>query len=58
MFRKALTLMVVLVLVLITAACGSNKTSGETKGYIGISMPTKSSERWVNDGFTICRGCY
>ncbi|WP_217608771.1 substrate-binding domain-containing protein, partial [Bacillus sp. GbtcB15] len=23
---------------------------GESKGFIGISMPTKSSERWVKDG--------
>lgn len=50
MFKKTLTLLSVLVLVLITAACGNTKMSGETKGYIGISMPTKSSERWVNDG--------
>jgi putative multiple sugar transport system substrate-binding protein len=30
--------------------CGVLETSRESKGFIGISMPTKSSERWVNDG--------
>lgn len=39
-----------MVLIFITAACGVEKTTGESKGFIGISMPTKSSERWVNDG--------
>jgi putative multiple sugar transport system substrate-binding protein len=51
-------------LVLTLAACGGAKnagsttsagnsggnTGGEDKGTIGIAMPTKSSERWVNDG--------
>jgi len=31
-------------------ACSSNQASGKESGYVGISMPTKSSERWVNDG--------
>lgn len=44
------TFIAVIVLTFITAACGVEKTSGESKGFIGISMPTKSSERWVNDG--------
>ncbi|QYR23919.1 sugar-binding protein [Paenibacillus sp. sptzw28] len=50
-------------LVLTLAACGGAKNGGSTttagnsggntggdKGTIGIAMPTKSSERWVNDG--------
>jgi putative multiple sugar transport system substrate-binding protein len=37
---------------LLLAACGGNKTSGgsEEKGLIGVAMPTKSSQRWVDDG--------
>lgn len=27
--------------------------NAKTKGYIGISMPTKSSERWIKDGGTM-----
>ncbi|MBW4839092.1 MAG: sugar-binding protein [Paenibacillaceae bacterium] len=42
-------------MVLALAACanGGNGSSGSgnsDKGTIGIAMPTKSSERWVNDG--------
>ncbi|TCN18088.1 multiple monosaccharide ABC transporter substrate-binding protein [Mesobacillus foraminis] len=37
-------------------ACSSNQASGEeSSGYVGISMPTKSSERWVNDGENMAR---
>lgn len=32
-----------------SASAGSNAADGD-KGTIGIAMPTKSSERWVNDG--------
>ncbi|NYI07704.1 putative multiple sugar transport system substrate-binding protein [Allostreptomyces psammosilenae] len=40
------------------AACGQSSTSGgasgsgdsEAGGTIGIAMPTKASERWINDG--------
>lgn len=51
-----------LALVLILAACGGKENNnggnaaeggnaaGGDKGTIGISMPTKSSERWVGDG--------
>lgn len=55
---------IALVLVLALAACGSGNDGGAQgtasdgssggksggKGTIGIAMPTKSSERWVNDG--------
>ncbi|WP_026703084.1 multiple monosaccharide ABC transporter substrate-binding protein [Salibacterium aidingense] len=34
----------------LTAACGSEGTSSGGDTTIGISMPTQSSERWVNDG--------
>ncbi|SEA33553.1 putative multiple sugar transport system substrate-binding protein [Thalassobacillus cyri] len=46
LYALLLSLMVVL------AACGGNKSaegSGD-KGLIGVAMPTKSSQRWVDDG--------
>lgn len=54
-------IMLLLTLVLILSACGNSGNSsssagsssggGDTsKGKVGIAMPTKSSERWVNDG--------
>lgn len=33
-----------------SAASGNADKGGGDKGTIGIAMPTKSSERWVNDG--------
>jgi len=46
--KKVLSL--VLILAMTTAlliGCGATKTDGK---YIGISMPTQSSERWIKDG--------
>ncbi|ULT59672.1 sugar-binding protein [Neobacillus drentensis] len=37
-------------LVISLAACGSATGGKESKGYVGIAMPTKSSERWIKDG--------
>jgi len=61
--KKTLSAVCILALVLALAACGSGNNGaqgtasdgssggkGGGKGTIGISMPTKSSERWVNDG--------
>jgi len=48
-FKKVLVLLVVLSMLLTLAACGGAKG----KNYIGISMPTKSSERWIKDGETM-----
>ena len=49
-------------LALTLTACGQNSdggskdTSGSTKGAtIGISMPTKSSERWIGDGNNVVK---
>jgi len=50
-FMASVCLMLGLVLVL--AACGGGNGSsggGGDAGFIGIAMPTKSSERWVHDG--------
>lgn len=35
---------------LLTACSGGGNSKGESKGYIGIAMPTKSAERWIGDG--------
>lgn len=49
--KKGLALLVVAALVFVLAACGGNNGGGSGEsGYVGIAMPTKSSERWVNDG--------
>lgn len=53
--RKTLTLILTTLLIMVLAACGNssgggNGGSGDAKGSVGISMPTKSSERWVSDG--------
>ncbi len=47
--KKALWMVTALVLVFSLAAC-SGTSGGSKKGYVGISMPTKSSERWIHDG--------
>ncbi|AEP01528.1 sugar ABC transporter substrate-binding protein [Weizmannia coagulans] len=39
-----------LILVFVLSACGSSGASSGKKGYVGIAMPTKSSERWIKDG--------
>lgn len=51
--KKGLSIIVMLCMVFLLAACGATtggSGSGGESGYVGISMPTKSSERWVNDG--------
>lgn len=53
--KKATLLLLTFILALSLTACGSkdNSSGGSTKGEkgtVGIAMPTKSSERWVNDG--------
>jgi putative multiple sugar transport system substrate-binding protein len=32
------------------AACGGDDDGGDSKGTIGVAMPTKSSARWIADG--------
>jgi putative multiple sugar transport system substrate-binding protein len=49
--KKTLSLILLLTMIFMLAACGSKSSSGDgEKGYVGIAMPTKSSERWVHDG--------
>ncbi|MEH7414304.1 multiple monosaccharide ABC transporter substrate-binding protein [Neobacillus drentensis] len=48
--KKWLSVITLLFMLVSLTACGTNQASGKESGYVGISMPTKSSERWVNDG--------
>jgi len=60
--KRIMALVLTMAMVLALAACGGNKkadgsaapgasgASGGKSGYVGIAMPTKSSERWVKDG--------
>ncbi|MCM3441618.1 multiple monosaccharide ABC transporter substrate-binding protein [Metabacillus halosaccharovorans] len=50
MGKKTSSIILLFVIIFSLAGCGVEKTAGESKGFIGISMPTKSSERWVKDG--------
>ncbi|WP_094551699.1 multiple monosaccharide ABC transporter substrate-binding protein [Petroclostridium xylanilyticum] len=49
--KRILSLIVLIAMVFTMAACGS-KTTGGKKGekLVGIAMPTKSSQRWIDDG--------
>jgi putative multiple sugar transport system substrate-binding protein len=48
--KKRFTVLFALLLglMLIVSACGGSGSGGT--GFVGIAMPTKSSERWVHDG--------
>lgn len=59
--KRTLTVALLLAMVWALAACAGNgggggneagdgSGGGSSQGKVGISMPTKSSERWVNDG--------
>lgn len=49
--KKSWLFIMALFFCLMVSACSGNQASGGgDKGYVGISMPTKSSERWVYDG--------
>lgn len=53
--KKVLLIVLALTLVFAMVGCGGKTPDGTKKGsgYIGISMPTKSSERWIKDGETM-----
>jgi len=50
--RKLWLMIVMVAALLFLAACGGKSGSGGSGGdkFVGIAMPTKSSERWVLDG--------
>jgi putative multiple sugar transport system substrate-binding protein len=43
-------LAVVMLASLVLTACGGGGSSASTKKLVGISMPTKTSTRWISDG--------
>ncbi|WP_041556994.1 multiple monosaccharide ABC transporter substrate-binding protein [Carnobacterium sp. 17-4] len=47
--KKIVLTLVGLLSVFLLAACGSSEAD-DSKAYIGISMPTQSAERWIDDG--------
>jgi len=54
--KKVFACLFVFVLILSLSACNASSPAGTNKsgkGYIGISMPTQSSERWIKDGGTM-----
>ena len=48
--KKVLSLLLTALLLVSLASCGPKGTTPTKKKLIGISMPTKSSERWISDG--------
>lgn len=55
-FKKMLVAAALLVVLPTLAACGGKgNASGGDKGYVGVSMPTKSAERWIADGNNIVK---
>ncbi|WHY71808.1 multiple monosaccharide ABC transporter substrate-binding protein [Fictibacillus enclensis] len=48
--KKILSVILLLTMLLVLSACSLEKAESTNSGFVGISMPTKSSERWVNDG--------
>lgn len=54
-FKKMLLATISLIALSTLAACGNGNASGGDKGYVGVSMPTKSAERWIADGNNIVK---
>lgn len=51
--KKILSTLLALTMVIGLAACGSKPTTGSTTSdakLVGIAMPTKTSQRWIDDG--------
>ena len=53
--KKSIFMFVIVLCVGLLVACGGNDsgsegTNGEQSGFVGISMPTQSSARWISDG--------
>lgn len=55
-YKRVLSVTLVISLAFGMSACGEPKKK-ESKTTIGIVMPTKLSERWVNDGSYIVKQC-
>lgn len=48
--KKLLSAILAAVLLFALAACSGGGSDEDEKGFVGVSMPTKSSERWISDG--------
>ncbi|MEH7095474.1 multiple monosaccharide ABC transporter substrate-binding protein [Neobacillus vireti] len=48
--KRIISVALLIVMVFSLAACSSTSSGKGDKGYVGIAMPTKSSERWIKDG--------
>lgn len=48
--KKLLSTAIVLVVALMLTACGAKTEDSDSKGFVGIAMPTQSAERWIADG--------
>ncbi|AMC94514.1 sugar ABC transporter substrate-binding protein [Erysipelothrix larvae] len=48
--KQSKMLVVLLMVVLMIAGCSNSGDTGSSKGFVGISMPTQSAERWISDG--------
>lgn len=50
--KKAMLALLMVAMLMATTACNLAESGAgdKSKGYVGLAMPTKSSERWVNDG--------
>jgi len=50
MFKKALTLLLMVLFASTLVVAEGQKDSSDSKGFIGVAMPTQSSQRWIQDG--------
>ena len=48
--KKIISVVLLIVMAFSLVACSSTSGGDGSKGYVGIAMPTKSSERWIKDG--------
>lgn len=51
--KKVLACILALTMILAIVGCAAPAAKPGAGGYVGISMPTKSSERWIKDGNTM-----
>ena len=50
-FKKILCLSFIFSILIILGACGNDENNNDSgTGFVGISMPTQSSPRWISDG--------
>ena len=50
MFKKTVTLMLLVLFASTLIVAEGQKDSSDSQGYIGVAMPTQSSQRWIQDG--------